>query len=68
MTGPQFSAWVRHMEQIRSWTPRQCALNLGVGTAQLATWRTRGSPRYVDLACSALAFGLIPFKPRADLL
>lgn len=62
--GPdQFMHWRRHMGALRGYdkplSERETAKLLGASRVGVIRWSTRGEvPRYVALACSAIAFGL----------
>jgi hypothetical protein len=54
MSPAHFAAWISHM----GWSDRKCARELGCSQNSVAAWRKAGAPRYIALACAALAFGL----------
>lgn len=54
MTPADLSAWIAHM----GWSDRKCARELGCSQNSIKAWRRNGAPRYIALACAALAFGL----------
>ncbi|HYA71780.1 MAG TPA: hypothetical protein VEF36_01350 [Roseiarcus sp.] len=58
MTAEDFAAWVAMMKATRNWSASQCARELGCGVNQVAIWSKRDAPRYIGLACAALAYGL----------
>lgn len=55
MTASDFAAWVDEMKATRNWSKRECARQLSCGINQIARWARRGAPRYIGLACTALA-------------
>jgi hypothetical protein len=58
MTAADFAAWVAHMQAARKWSKRECARQLNCGINQIGRWSRTGAPRYIGLACAALASGL----------
>jgi hypothetical protein len=60
MTGPAFTAWLAHM----GWTNARAHRELGCGINTILEWRRKGGPRYIDLACEALAQGIPGWSSR----
>jgi hypothetical protein len=55
MSPATFAAWLDHMKERRGWSARRCAAELGCGENQPRVWLSRTAPRYIALACAALA-------------
>lgn len=54
MSAEDFSAWVATMKE-RGWNKSECARRLACGVNQIKRWSETGAPRYIGLACTALA-------------
>lgn len=63
MTPEAFAAWVAMMRDTRDWNTTRCARELGCGINQISIWSKRGPPRYIGLACSAIALGAPEWRP-----
>jgi hypothetical protein len=63
MTAEDFREWMLRMRLQRDWTATECSRRLGCGGNQVFVWQKTGAPRYIALACAALAFGLPPWRP-----
>lgn len=61
MTPTDFALWVARMKETRGWTSRECAKRLGCGVNQIKIWQDKAPPRYIGLACNALAKGISPW-------
>jgi hypothetical protein len=61
MSGKDFTAWVDRMKATRGWSGRQCAIELGCDKNRIAVYKAGGAPKYIALACAALANDLAPF-------
>jgi hypothetical protein len=65
MTARQFAAWLDAMREVNHWSERRCAKELGVGVNQPTRWKRNGAPKYIGLACAAVAVQLPPWAPPA---
>jgi len=62
MAAEEWLAWQAHM----GWSDARCARELGLGSRNtVASYRVHGAPRYIALACAALAYGLPPWRVSA---
>jgi hypothetical protein len=61
MTPDEFAAWVEKMRDERGMSARRLSIELGCGRNQIAVWAETGAPRYIGLACSAVALGFPPW-------
>lgn len=55
MPASAFSAFIAYVKDEFGWSQAELARQLGCGRNQITQWRDRGCPRYIALACSALA-------------
>ena len=62
MNAEHFASWVAHMKATRGWSEARCSRELGCGINQVSIWRKREPPRYIALACAAVAYGLPPWR------
>jgi hypothetical protein len=58
MPPADFTAWLAHMDL----SDAEIARRLDCARNSIATWRRRGAPGYIALACAALSFGLPPWR------
>lgn len=58
MSADDFSAFLTLMTIRSGWSARKLGDALGVSENTMATWKRKGAPRHVALACAALVFGL----------
>jgi hypothetical protein len=59
MNPTDFLAWRIHMNRKeRPLSERDTAEMLGASRTAIRGWSTKGAPRYIALACAALAYGL----------
>lgn len=64
MTASDFAAWVAHMKTTHRWSASRCARELECSRNSVDAWIKNGAPRYIGLACMALACGLSEWPPR----
>jgi transposase-like protein len=60
MTAEEFTAWAA----TSGLSDAEIARRLGCARNSVASWRIRGAPTYVALACAALSEGLAPWTER----
>lgn len=65
MTPESFAAFVAFAKTKLGWNQAELGRRLGCGPNQVRIWLERGAPlpRYIGLACSAIARHLEPWRP-----
>lgn len=67
MSAEAFTAWVEWAKREKGWSNMRCSTELGCGENQIRTWKAKGAPNYIGLACAAISYGLPAWsQPRAS--
>jgi hypothetical protein len=63
MEAADFAAWAA----LCGLSDAEIARRLGCARNSVASWRIRGAPPYIALACAALSGGLAPWSPQNNI-